>query len=91
MIDTLDEGDDEDTEDIDIGSLEDVSDERPDISEGMGDWAQEPADPKLESNDTSDPELWDNVREARLLEIAGDDVWSNPEREWQCFNMMTHG
>ena len=37
MIDTLDEGDDEDTEDIDIGSLEDVSDDRPDISEGIGD------------------------------------------------------
>ena len=76
---TLDgvEGEDE-TEEMDIGSLEEVRELRPDMSEGMGDWAAEPADPKLESKDTSEPaEDWEKVREARLLDIAGD----SPVRE----------
>ena len=79
MRETLagDEGED-DTEDIDIGSLEDVRELRPDMSDGMGDWAADPADPKLESKDTSEPaEDCDSVREARLFDIAGD----SPVRE----------
>jgi len=56
LIDTLAD-DDEDTDDIDIGSLVEVNDDLPDISDGIGDCVNEPPDPKLESNDTSEPEL----------------------------------
>ena len=58
MMDTLEEeGEEEEvTDDIDIGSLE-VRELLPDMSEGMGDWVQDPDDPKLESKETSEPEL----------------------------------
>ena len=56
-MDTLEEeGEEEVTDDIDIGSLE-VRELLPDMSEGMGDWVQDPDDPKLESKETSEPEL----------------------------------
>ena len=82
-------GVDEDTDDRDNGSLE-VRDDLPDISEGIGDWAHEPPEPKLESNETSDPELWDSVNDDKLCDMAGDDVCSSPDLEWQCFNILTH-
>ena len=56
-MDTLEEdGEEELTEDIDRGSL-DVRELLPDMSDGSGDWVQDPADPKLESKETSEPEL----------------------------------
>ena len=81
-MDTLEEeGEEEEvTEDIDIGSLE-VRELLPDMSEGMGDWVQDPDDPKLESKDTSEPELWEYVSEARLLDIKGDDAVRSPVLE----------
>lgn len=81
MIDTLEEEAEEDeTEDIDIGSLE-VRELLPDMSRGSGDWVQDPADPKLESKETSEPELWDRVSEARLLDIKGEEAVRRPVLE----------
>ena len=82
-MDTRDGGWPEFTEeDIDTGSLEEVNELRLDMSNGIGDWAQEPPEePKLESNDTSEPELlWENVSEARLFEIVGE-LEFRPDRD----------
>ena len=82
--DTLEGDDDEEevTDDIDIGSLDEVRELRPDMSEGIGDWAADPADPKLESKLTSeDADDWESVSDERLWEMAGDDPGDSPVRE----------
>ena len=88
----------EDTELRDMGSLPEVREDRPDISHelGIGDCAAEPADPKLESKLTSDPEAeaaeaaecWERVRLARLCEAVPSS--GSPDLEWQCFSILTH-
>ena len=70
-------------EEMERGS-EEVREDRPDMSEGEGD--PNPADPKLESKETSEPEEWEKVREEREWEIG--EVVDNPVREWQCFNIL---
>ena len=90
----------EDTELRDRGSLAEVREDRPDISppphEGTGDCAAEPAEPKLESKLTSEPEAeaeeaaecWERVRLARLCEAVPSS--GSPDLEWQCFSILTH-
>ena len=70
-------------EEMERGS-EEVREERPDMSEGEGD--PNPADPKLESKETSEPEEWEKVREEREWEMG--EVVDNPVLEWQCFNIL---
>ena len=62
----------DDTEDSDMGSLE-VIDERPDILSLDCSGEHGELDPKLASNDISDPELCEGVKDARLSEnLLGD-------------------
>ena len=63
----------DDTEDNDKGSLE-VKEERADtLSLDCRGEQGAPEDPKLASNDISDPELCDGVKDARLSEnLLGD-------------------
>ena len=64
------------------GFLEEVREERPDMSEGEGE--PRPAEPKLESKETSEPEDWEKEREWEMGEVA------RPVREVQCFNILAH-
>ena len=77
------EGCDEEEEERESGS-EEVREERPDMSDGEGD--PNPADPKLESNETSEPDDCEKVREEREWEMG--EVVDNPVRDWQCFNIF---
>ena len=86
LIDTREtEEGDELLEHMEWGSLE-VKEPLLDISEGTGDWVQDPEDAKLASKLTSEPELWEHSKEERLFDI-GEPV-GKPDREWQCFNIF---
>ena len=83
-LDGCEEDEEGEVEERESGS-EEVREERPDISEGEGD--PNPADPKLESKETSEPEEdWEKVREEREWEMG--EVVDNPVRDWQCFNIF---
>ena len=81
----------DDTEDNDIGSL-DVMEDRPDILSLDCSGEHGEVDPKLASNDISDPEeLCDGVKDARLSEnLLGESFWKSPERECRCLSIFPH-
>ena len=73
----------EEVESMERGSLEDRE-----LVEDMLEGTGEP-EPKLESNETSEPpEVCERVREERELENGDACEWLRVEREWRCFNMV---
>ena len=67
-----------------MGGSEEVREDLPDMWEGEGE--PKPVEPKLESKDTSEPEVWESEREDRELEMG--EVDERPVLDWQCFNMV---
>ena len=73
----------EEVESMERGSLEERE-----LVEDMLEGTGEP-EPKLESNETSEPpEVCERVREESELENGDAWEWLRVEREWRCFNMV---